>query len=375
MNTKNIKAMKKYLILSAIAVLALGACSKNDINEDAGRNNAIGFNSYTSRSLTKADPDYFVNAANFTGITNPAIGVYAYRIPKPGNFAGTENAAFMENIKVTLKNNGDDASINYTPLRYWPKNGDKITFFSYYPYNGAGITLTNAGKSGLGKFTFAVQANAADQIDFMVADAKPDMTFSTADVVSGENGVVKFMFKHMLSQVRFYVQTAKDYSDASYDNTTITLNALTLKNVKKSGDLAATYSSPSTTTAWQNLGTKGDFEVVSSDVTLSTTPQLCADGAVASTAKEGIYLMIPQDLAFAPDTVKVYIKYTIKTGTHPDTATDTYEETIPIRTTEVEEWSKNNNIKYTFKIGPQPIQFAAVVTEWEDETDVPFTIN
>ncbi len=364
--------MKKYLILSAIAVLALGACSKNAINEDAGRNNAIGFNTYTSRSLTKADPDYFVNAANFTGITNPAIGVYAYRTP--GAFAGNENAAFMENIKVTLKAAGDSASINYTPLRYWPKNGDKITFFSYYPHNGAGITLTNAGKNGLGKFSFAVQANAADHIDFMVADAKPDMTFSTADVVSGENGVVKFMFKHMLSQVKFYVQTAKDYTDPVYDNTTITLNALTLKDVNKSGDLAATYSA-GTTTAWENLGARGDFAVVSSDVALSTTPKLCADGDVAATAKEGIYLMIPQDLATASDTVKVYIKYTIKTGTHPDTAEDIYEETINLRTSEVEEWSKNNNIKYTFKIGPQPIQFAAEVTAWEDETDVDFTIN
>ena len=365
--------MKKYLILSAIAVLALGACSKNDIAEDTGRNNAIGFNTYTGRSLTKADTDYFVNAANFTGITDPQIGVYAYRTA--GNFAGTENAAFMENIKVTLKNSGDDASINYTPLRYWPKNGDKITFFSYYPHNGAGITLTNAGKSGLGKFSFAVQANAADHIDFMVADAKPDMTFSTADVVSGENGVVKFIFKHMLSQVKFYVQTAKDYSDAAYDNTVITLNALTLKDVNKSGDLAATYSSPSTTTAWENLGTMGDFAVVSSDVVLTKDPQLCADGNVAAGAKEGIYLMIPQDLATASDTVKVYIKYTIKTGTEPDTATDIYEETINLRTTEVEKWSKNNNIKYTFKIGPQPIQFAAEVTDWDPETDVDFTIN
>jgi len=178
----------------------------------------------------------------------------------------------------------------------------------------------------------------------------------------------------MLSQIKVYVQTAKDYTDPAYDNTVITLNALTLKNVNKSGDLAATYSA-GTATAWENLGTKGDFNVVNTDVALTKDPQLCADGAVAATAKEGIYLMIPQDLATASDTVKVYIKYTIKTGTEPYTATDTYEETIALETTAVEEWSKNNNIKYTFKIGPQPIQFAAEVTEWDAETSADITIN
>ena len=72
--------MKKYLILSAIAVLALGACSKNDIAEDTDAT-MQSVSIPTGRSLTKADTDYFVNAANFTGITDPKSAYMLIGLP------------------------------------------------------------------------------------------------------------------------------------------------------------------------------------------------------------------------------------------------------------------------------------------------------
>lgn len=354
--------MKKIFYILAVSILGLSACSKNYIEDNS--TNAIGFNSYTGRVVTdtKANGSY-VTGANFGAITEPQIGVYAYRTAAA--FEGTENAGFMVNQLVTLKAAGASASINYTPLRYWPKNGDKLSFFAYYPHNATGLTTTSTGVGGLGQFSFVVEDAAADQVDFMVADLVTDKVFTTA-----EASVVQFNFKHTLSQVKVFVQTANDYSGAEYDNTVITLNSLTFKGIKNTGVL-----NKATATSWGAWTPSNavNYEIVNTDVVLAYEPKQVSDGDVSANAVAGTYLMMPQELTTG--TVQVTIEYTITTGTAPNTATETYTETVDLATATVAEWESNNNIKYTFKIGPNPIQFAAVVSDWDPQTDSAITIE
>lgn len=119
-------------------------------------------------------------------------------------------------------------TLSYTPLRFWPNQKhtesgtdtyDYATFWAYYPYNptaipgtyGISINSNTMGQGmGMGRVTFTMHPDAAQQNDFMISmpvtdcnrDTHPLRANSTLD--GFEPTPVRFRFYHMLAQVRLY---------------------------------------------------------------------------------------------------------------------------------------------------------------------------
>ena len=93
------------------------------------------------------------------------------------------------------------------PVKYWPnRDGDKISFFAYAPYesNGqsgtkTGITITTATEAGIPYINFSLKKEneLTKMVDLVVADAL-DQQYTQAN-----GGKVSFNFKHTLSRISF----------------------------------------------------------------------------------------------------------------------------------------------------------------------------
>lgn len=356
--------MKKYLFIAAISALSLGACSKNEVALDTNSENAVSFTTYAGRALTKANGT-LINGANFSTSTNPHIGVFAW-LNASGKFLGTETPNMMDNVDVTLQSGGTVASATYSNLQYWPKDaeGDPtyknvISFAAYYPYGDAHITSVPA--KGLGAYTFKADDDASLQTDFMVSSVKPNMTKSSSD-----NGAVPFVFHHMLTKVQFFIKQAADYP-----NTTIKIDSIALAGVKTTGTLTSSYNNTNGNTGfeWSAQATPRTYELISSSRTLTTD-------AVKVDANSDFYtyLMIPQILT---NDVTITFKYTVTLS-----GGATVTEIVPLKlntakvgTTPIDEWERNQNIKYTFTVGLDVITFKASAEAWAPEEEAGLTVT
>ena len=77
--------MKKFFLIAAAAIVAFASCSKNETPLVQEENNAIGFNSYAGRAVSKAG-DTFIPEKQTWLNQGKAFGVYAYNT-KAATFA------------------------------------------------------------------------------------------------------------------------------------------------------------------------------------------------------------------------------------------------------------------------------------------------
>jgi hypothetical protein len=357
--------MKKFLFLAAIAVLALGACSKNEIAKDTNPDNVVSFTTYAGRTLTKANST-LINGGDFSTSTNPNIGVFAW-LKATGAFQGNESDLMMNNVKVTLQDGGNTASDTYSNLQYWPKDvasvpgnyKNTISFAAYYPYGDEHITATPA--TGLGAYNFTVDEDVSKHTDFMVSDVVPNLIKAQSDA-----GSVPFRFRHMLTKVQFYVKQA-----ASYTGTTIKVTSIKLAGVKTKGTLTTNYNPDTGGTGfnWGGLSTAQTYEFINTFKNLTTTPAKVADDDDDYT-----YLMIPQNLG---NDVTITFKYTVTPSEGvPVNETVTFKlNEAKVSGTPLTQWEQNQNIKYTFTVALDVITFKAEAVAWEDEKNAGLTIT
>ena len=347
--------MKKFFLIAAAAIVAFASCSKNDA--ELAKDKGIGFKSYAGRTITKADADFFIPKSQ-TYLQKQAFGVYAYNTestPFAGSVANAKK--FMTNQAVDFSGESaadaaDYTKYSYEPKKYWPNDEDNnlLTFWAYYPYE--------ALSKGFEANTFTVADDPATMVDLLVSDVKEDMTYSKA-AGQGDVGVVPFTFHHALTMVKFFVKTGDDYDDV-----TITLNKLTVKGVKGEGTITPSWSAGATSYAWAASGNGVDFEVCDDDAELSVNGAFFPTGVETDDA----YLMIPQGI----DNVTAEIEYTVSNG---DDDPVVNKVTVNLKTTAVTEWAMNKNVKYTFTVGLKPIEFTAVVTDWDTEVEAGISVE
>jgi hypothetical protein len=352
--------MKKFFLIAAAAALVLSSCSKNNVSENTSESNLIGFSSYTGRSVTKADGS-FVPSTSPALPSNGAFGVYCYN---SGNTDFTTESTiapnFMSNVPVTYNGSGKDDAANYTymPTRYWPSDGanNKLSFYAYYPHGGAGIAPTVT--SGLGSYLFTVQSAIANQVDFMLSDLVANQTYTSN---SAKNGQVDLQFHHMLTQVRFLAKTDKDYNNGTQEQTTIIITGLQLTGVNSVATLTAKNQT------WGAATTPNNFTVLmASDVAKRTLTTAAKDfTANNDTPNSETLLMVPQTI---PTTAQLVVTFTYQTTGMTEPVTET--KTIPLSTSRLTAWAKNQNIVYTISLGLKAITFTATVSNWEDETSI-----
>lgn len=198
----------KNLMMMTAATLLMAGCSQNEITDmSPDANPAIGFGVYTGVQTRGAITD---NTAIQT--TGKGFGICAYLTTSAYATNGAKSL-FMDNTQATY-NNG---SWEYSPIKFWPTNSDKLSFFAYAPYSSTdgtnGITLVDATSAADPLLTFALQAKQEDMVDLVVSESN---TTSTIDQTSSSSsGQVSFNLKHVLTRINMKAKTSVDISSNS----------------------------------------------------------------------------------------------------------------------------------------------------------------
>lgn len=336
--------MIKLMSLGFIG-LALLSCSKGDSEPDYQK--PMSFNGYTARSATKANGS-FVTGNELPA--NQAFGVYVYNTGTSETFdpeSVSSYGSFMSDVAVTYNGGGasDEENYTYSPLRYWPntKESNRLAFFAYYPYNGAGITRT-----GFADFTYTVQDTPASQIDFMLSDVVPNQIYGATN---HGTDVVSLKFYHMLTMIRF-----KGKTDAP-SGATVKVDELKLIEVYNKGTLAPNVAAASSEWTVDDSQT-ADYEITLKTLNLpSTTVDPSAEAALLAEDNQTL-LLLPQTIS---DESFISIKYTITTTTPARTIKETVNVTLKDL---LAEWKKNAQVVYTLNIGLHPIEISASAEDW-----------
>ena len=211
---------KSTVMLWAIFGVLLMSCSEEEIaNVETSSRNAIGFNVLSNAAETRATP------TTNTNLKNTDFDVFAFTADGTA-FMGKNDTEFEhDGVKIVYKNGKwdyDDAN----DLRYWPT--EALDFYAFNPGTVSEDMMMNymweaSGTSQKISYTCIDEYGAGTHAnyDVMYAMAKGQ----TKDM---NNGIVKFNFKHILSQVVFKAKT-------QYDNMQVDIDVIKIHNFKFAG--------------------------------------------------------------------------------------------------------------------------------------------
>lgn len=242
---------KKFVMgIAAMAALTLVSCSSDDLDsfsDNSSKNEAISFDGYLGRSAVAVNGTRG-SVETAETLKDNGFGVFGNYKAQAGQ---TSDPNFFKNQKVTYSN----LKWTYTPLKFWPANGE-INFLAYAPYNYAGSNTTLTGNS----ISFNVDKTAANQKDLLWANAKSQIT---ADFASTK-AKVNFQFHHALSRLGYTVKLSGDYPS---NKVTFTLKKITLagspdgtKNAFYSKGTIDLSKTATETGLWKVDDTKQNFE-------------------------------------------------------------------------------------------------------------------
>lgn len=364
--------MKKVFLIAA-AVVALAACSKNEVLPSSSINNEISFN-VAPRTKALADDQIEFNK-------DLTFQTYAYYLPDDQTWAShtATPQTYIDNAKIkyvgTQWKNADH-------MYYWPKQG-KLTFLSWTAVkedwaNGGKLVVnydpadaTCAHNSGL-KFSF--DAVNDKNKDILVADIAADKNANVSTYLATG---VPTLFKHQLSYVVFKVRTDKDYTAAG--------KTFELNSIKFGASLSksATYQQIATegvVAGWTETA-KGEQEYYNggANPTVINYVDLTAEGAtvpaLTSNGTQNLYL--PQ--TFAEDGNEVTIQYTITTKEGSSTSTDVVTKTFSLNpstgTKVFTTWEPGKKYTCTLTFSLDEITWDPAVQDWDPVTAAGITIQ
>ena len=162
--------MKKKVLFAATVAAVLASCSSDDLSvqtaakqEAQGLENAVSFEAYSQRSLTRAGE---AGAMDNDKLKTEGFGVFGYYTDM-NEYDQTSTPNFMYNQKVS------GAGWTYEPVKYWPNeygnkaqsdDVDKLSFFAYAPYveNTPSTGKVEAGEDLVGITGFTRNTAAGD---------------------------------------------------------------------------------------------------------------------------------------------------------------------------------------------------------------------
>ena len=363
--------MKTKELCMLLAGLFLVGCSADEeiANVSTSESNAISFNVVSNNPQTKAT---ILNNETFKG---SPIEVFAFKNGE--HYMGKPNVGDWRNDGVEISY--QDGIWNYSDSKeqlFWP-HVDPLDFYAISPvtYHPTGwdINATNPSLSFLlGDEYYSSSNEANPNVDVMYAIAK-NQTKAT------NNGQVKLVFKHALSQVLFNAKTKNQQIH-------VEIESMNLYNVYASGTF--TLSNPeSEVSNWSNYGMAMPFTVGMEETPLSVST------TVVSISGDKTMLYIPQQRPeWEPNMYRIsevennklqsYLEITCKiwqnvgegkeyfVGTN-----DNYGKTyVPFSV----DWQSGKRYVYTLCFGAGynadgseidivPITFDAEVTNWVDD--------
>lgn len=206
--------MKKVIFGTALASMALlSACSSDNelANVETTANNAIGFHVVGNKAETRAN---IINSSE--AIKKTDFNVFAFT-EDGKTFMGSTNYG-NEGINISFSGEAESGKWGYTnpsDLRYWPETTTPLNFYAVNP----GIIPTDENGDDIDISTFCTWEinNTTQQITYQCADEHGsgarheniDVMYAIAKAQTQNinSGMVKFQFKHILSQVAFKAKT------------------------------------------------------------------------------------------------------------------------------------------------------------------------
>lgn len=367
--------MKKYFIFTALAAVALAACTKIENHEIADIEEPVSFGVYAGKAATKA-----VSATDFGTIDQAALqassngfGVFAFH---SDNSAGSNDYAagtpsnFKPNFMYNQKVKYESGEWKYSPLKYWPNEygtganstaTDKLTFFAYAPYVATagteGVTAISANNAtGDPTVSFKVPAKAEEQIDLLWSNA--DLKNMTKQATGGK---VSFTFVHALSNLSIYPIAVVDATDIPASGgtdidaaTKVTINSITIKGkFNQEGTLNLA------TGVWTS-------SAATTDQTVSYQPTTAFD--VTDINDKGEATTPISEFMFIPSTAAANYEITIDYDfTTTDAAVDGGQVVVNNKITKTLNgltFERGKKIKLYIALGITSVKFEATVGNW-----------
>ena len=212
---------KSTVMLGAIFGALLMGCSDEEIaNVETSSRNAIGFNVLSNAAETRATP------TTNTNLKNTDFDVFAFTADGTA-FMGKNDTEFEhDGVKIVYKNGKwdyDDAN----DLRYWPT--EALDFYAFNPGTVSEDMMVFYSWEAT-KDVQKISYTCIDEYGANTGHANYDVMYAMAKGQTKDmnNGIVKFNFKHILSQVVFKAKT-------QYDNMQVDIDVIKIHNFKFAG--------------------------------------------------------------------------------------------------------------------------------------------
>ena len=211
---------KSTVMLGAIFGTLLMGCSDEEIaNVETSSRNAIGFNVLSNAAETRATPTTPDN------LKNTDFDVFAFTGDGTAFMGKVDTEFGHDGVNIVYKDNKWDYK-NAGDLRYWPT--EPLDFYAFNPGTVSEdmmVFYSWEATKDVQKISYTCMdeygAGTHANYDVMYAMAKGQ----TKDM---NNGIVKFNFKHILSQVVFKAKT-------QYDNMQVDIDVIKIHNFKFAG--------------------------------------------------------------------------------------------------------------------------------------------
>ena len=212
---------KSTVMLWAIFGALLMGCSDEEIaNVETSSRNAIGFNVLSNAAETRAIPTTPDN------LKNTDFDVFAFTGDGTA-FMGKVDTEFGHDGVNIVYNNGKWDYKNASDLRYWPT--EALDFYAFNPGTVSEDMIVFYSWEAT-KDVQKISYTCMDEYGSGTTHANYDVMYAMAKGQTKDmnNGIVKFNFKHILSQVVFKAKT-------QYDNMQVDINMIKIHNVKMGG--------------------------------------------------------------------------------------------------------------------------------------------
>lgn len=349
--------MKRIIIISITALVALCACSKNEVNEAPSQEITFAVASYAGQ--TKANPaDYAEEYGNIP------FGTYAWFYQN-----GQKAQEFMVDETVSLDRKTQVVAWKPSITYYWPKSGT-IDFISYSPKAiSKYVTVTPESV----KFGDAYTVEHLTDVDVMYADKAVGCSMNVDTYYY--NGVPT-LFRHALAKLNVKISTAYDAKvvKEGEDETkwAITVTDITLKDYFNTGSAALALANDNSWTLPEGSVWKNDGKKTSQKFDLPT------DATISTTAKDFIsdYFVLPQNLN-AGQTLEITVDIVTTLPNGLQIVEKNVKLSAVLGDAAVKAWQMNKQISYNIVFTPAAgkpgdpdgqiaITFDPAVEDWEN---------
>ena len=217
---------------------------------------------------------------------------------------------------------------------YWPTSDKKMSFYAYYPYGNANLTVSAATTVGRPIYSYTVPQAIASQVDVMTTEVTDRLASNTSNVA--------LTFEHRCSGMRFLVHNQQ--------SATITVKGISVYGVKYAG----TYTTGS---SWTLTGSVNSS--LSYPFTLSTNTNVVADATLDITGSDNQFFMLPQTVAAGTDFLYIETQETVAGETYNRNYTYTLPEAFSL------EMGKVHIFTLTLGNGQLSVSNSTSIMDWE----------